>query len=198
MAPPRKHDTGRILDAARELVLREGPRATSISAIAAASGAPAGTLYSRFGSRDGILAAAWLRALERFQARALAAAGEPGGAIEAAVAMAGATVVFAHELPEDAQLLLTLRRDDLLDSDPGPDVKAELAAINAPLEAVLRNLAREIGGRADARTVDAITRAVVDVPHAAIRRHARSRPLPGWLERDVADAARALLTEISR
>lgn len=76
MAPPRKHETDVILDAARALVLDGGPRTASVAAIATASGAPAGTLYHRFGNRDGILTAAWLRALERFQARALAADGD--------------------------------------------------------------------------------------------------------------------------
>ena len=71
MAPPRKHETDVILDAARTLVLSEGPRAASVAAIAATSGAPAGTLYHRFGNRNGILTAAWLRALERFHALAL-------------------------------------------------------------------------------------------------------------------------------
>ena len=67
MAPPRKHTTDEILDAARAIVQRDGPRAASVKAIAAASGAPVGTLYHRFGSRDGLLVAVWLRALERFQ-----------------------------------------------------------------------------------------------------------------------------------
>ena len=52
MAPPRKHETDVILDAARALVLEGGPRAASVAAIAAASGAPAGTLYHRFGNRE--------------------------------------------------------------------------------------------------------------------------------------------------
>ena len=75
MAPPRKHDTDEILDAARAIVLAAGPRAASVATIARESGAPVGTLYHRFGSRDGLLAAAWLRALERFQHHALAASG---------------------------------------------------------------------------------------------------------------------------
>ena len=58
MAPPRKHQTDVILDTARGLVLTEGPRAASVAAIAKASGAPTGTLYHRFGNRNGILAAA--------------------------------------------------------------------------------------------------------------------------------------------
>src|SRR4051812_45413671 len=116
MAPPRKHETDVILDATRALVLADGPRAASVAAIADASGAPAGTLYHRFGNRDGILTAAWLRALERFQAHVMGVSS--GSALDTAVAMAVATVRFARELPEDARILLTIRPGDLLDGEP--------------------------------------------------------------------------------
>ena len=193
MAPPRKHDTDSILDAARALVLRDGPRAASVAAIAHESGAPVGTLYHRFGSRDGVLAAAWLRALEGFQQRALAAAAHEDP-LEAAVAMAISQVGFAREQPEDARLLLTLRRDDLLDAAPDDGFRARLEAINAPLEKALAALTKTLRGRADARALDAVTRAVVDLPSAAVRRHMResSKP-PSWLEEDIAAAARRLL-----
>lgn len=193
MAPPRKHPSDRILDAARALALDGGPRSVSIAAIAEASGAPSGTLYHRFGSRDGILAAAWLRALERFQATVLAAyARHPDDAVEAGVAMAAATLAFAGESAPDARLLLVLRRSDLLDSAPGE----HLGAINAPLEAAIRHLARSLHGRADARAVDAVLRAVVDLPTAAIRRHLREpgSRLPVWLAEDTLLATRRLLT----
>ena len=88
MAPPRKHETDVILDATRALVLTAGPRAASVAAIAKASGAPAGTLYHRFGNRDGVVIAAWLRALDRFQQRALAATGSTPVAHAAAMAVA--------------------------------------------------------------------------------------------------------------
>jgi AcrR family transcriptional regulator len=193
MAPPRKHDTDRILDAARTLVLRDGPRAASVTAIARESEAPVGTLYHRFGSRDGVLAAAWLRALERFQRRALAAAEQPDP-LEAAAAMASSQIGFAREQPEDARLLLTLRRDDLLDADPDHVFRARLDAINAPLESALGALTKALRARMDARAVELVTLAVVDLPNAAIRRHARDGgELPSWLERDVASAARRLL-----
>ena len=68
--------------------------------------------------------------------------------------------------------------------------------INAPLEAEVRRIARELHGRADARGLDAVTRAIVDLPYAAIRRHARAERLPGWLEADVRDSARVLLERI--
>ncbi|OBF67403.1 TetR family transcriptional regulator [Mycobacterium sp. 852002-51971_SCH5477799-a] len=191
MAPPRKHETDVILDAARALVLDGGPRAASVAAIAKASGAPAGTLYHRFGNRDGILTAAWLRALERFQTRALAADGDTP--TDAAVAMAVSAVGFARALPEDARLLLTIRPGDLLDDEPDTAFQQTLAAMNAPLTQRVAELARQLYGNAKARSIDAVARAIADLPYAVVRRHAHDDPMPSWLERDVAVSARAVL-----
>jgi AcrR family transcriptional regulator len=195
MAPPRKHETDVILDAARALVLDGGPRAASVAAIAKASGAPAGTLYHRFGNRDGIVIATWLRALQRFQAQALAAGSDTAldTALGTATAMAVATVSFARELPEDARLLLTIRPGDLLDGQPDAAFRETLAAMNAPLIERLGALARKLYGRNNSRSVDAVARAIVDLPYAVVRRHARDEPMPKWLEADVAESARAVL-----
>jgi AcrR family transcriptional regulator len=196
MAPPRRHDTDSILDAARTIVLRDGPRAASVAAIAHESKAPVGTLYHRFGNRDGILAATWLRALERFQTRALETA-EQGDPLAAAVAMGTAQIGFARERPEDARLLLTLRRDDLLDADPDHSFRHSLDAINAPLAAVVSKLAKALCGRSSARAREAVIRAVVDLPSAAVRRHLRDgEGLPTWLERDAGEAIRRLLQPV--
>lgn len=195
MAPPRKHETDVILDAARALVLEGGPRAASVAAIAKSSGAPAGTLYHRFGNRDGILTAAWLRALDRFQSRAMAAS-EPNAGdspAETAVAMAVAAISFARELPQDARLLLTIRPGDLLDDEPDAQFQETVAAMNAPLTQRVRALARQLYGRKDSRSVDAVARAVADLPYAVVRRHAHDEPMPSWLEADVAVSVRAVL-----
>jgi AcrR family transcriptional regulator len=195
MAPPRKHETDVILDAARALVLEGGPRAASVAAIAKSSGAPAGTLYHRFGNRDGILTAAWLRALERFQSRAMAAS-ETNTAdtpTETAVAMAVAAISFARELPADARLLLTIRPADLLDDEPDAQFQETVAAMNAPLAERVGVLARKLYGRKDSRSVDAVARAIADLPYAVVRRHAHDDPMPSWLEADVAVSVRAVL-----
>lgn len=193
MAPPRKHDTDVILDAARALVLTDGPRAASVAAIAEASGAPVGTLYHRFGNRNGVLTAAWLRALERFQRGVLAAAGHPDP-VEAGVAMVSAALVFGRELPDDARLLLNLRISDLLDGAPDPTLHTRLTTMNAPLIDHLHRLATALFGRAGDREIDAISRAVVDLPYAALRRHAHAPTLPHWLDTDLPTTARTLLT----
>jgi AcrR family transcriptional regulator len=195
VAPARKHETDVILDATRALVLRHGPRAASVAAIAKASGAPAGTLYHRFGNRDGVVTAAWLRALERFQSRALAAASDTPAhaALETAAAMAVAAIGFARELPDDARLLLTIRPDDLRDGQPDAAFRQTLAAMNAPLIERVRELAAQLYGSSDPRALDAVNRAVADLPYAVVRRHADEDPMPDWLEVDVAASVRAVL-----
>lgn len=190
MAPPRKHETDAILDAARGLVLGGGPRVAGVAAIAKASGAPVGTLYHRFGNRDGILAATWLRALDRFQALAMSATGD--AALDAAVAVALSALDFAREYPDDARLLLTLRPEDLLDAEGGGELAEAIATRNVPLIERLRTLARELYGADDPRSLDAVQRAVVELPYAAVRRHIDH--LPDWLVGDLAVAVRALLT----
>ena len=67
MPRPALHDTEAVLDATRELILDVGPRGTGIRDISRRSGAPSGSLYHRFSSRDNLVALAWLRAARRFQ-----------------------------------------------------------------------------------------------------------------------------------
>ena len=54
-------------------------------------------------------------------------------------------------------------------------------------------LARQLYGSNNPRSVDAVARAVADLPYAVVRRHARDDPMPKWLENDVAASARAVL-----
>ncbi|WP_067718254.1 TetR/AcrR family transcriptional regulator [Nocardia yamanashiensis] len=193
MAPPRKHDTDTILDAARTLVLRDGPRAASVAAIAEASGAPVGTLYHRFGNRNGVLTAAWIRALERFQSRVMAGT-DTDDPLEAAVGMTVGSVVFGRECADDARLLLNLRFRDLLDGAPDTEFRDRLATMNAPLIEQLHRVARGVFGSDGPREIDSVSRAVVDLPYAALRRHAHADTLPEWLEEDLAAATRTLLS----
>ncbi|KDF00471.1 TetR family transcriptional regulator [Mycolicibacterium aromaticivorans JS19b1 = JCM 16368] len=192
MAPPRKDETDAILAAARGLILAEGPRSASVTAIAKASGAPVGTLYHRFGNRDAVVTAVWLRALTRFQSQAMAAAGSDP--LEVAVAMALAALEFATDCTGDARVLLAIRPGDLRDAQPDPEFTATLAAMNAPLADRMAELARQLYGRSDARSIDAVTRAVVDLPYAVVRRHAHGEGMPPWARADLSASVRALLT----
>jgi AcrR family transcriptional regulator len=187
------HQTEHILDRTRELLLAEGARATSIAAIAQASGAPVGSLYHRFGSRDALLGEVWLRALARFQSSFLAAAEETDPKL-AAAAMAASVIGFAREHPSDSRLLMTLRSRDLLDGEPAGELRARREAMNAPLDAAVQALARSLYGDGDSRTLERVRFAVIDLPAAVLRRHSdSSMTLPVWLESEVSSAADRIL-----
>src|ERR671936_386712 len=68
MARPARFSDSDLLDAAAEVAAANGPAATTISAIAEAAGAPTGSLYHRFPSRDVLLGTLWLDLVGRFQA----------------------------------------------------------------------------------------------------------------------------------
>jgi AcrR family transcriptional regulator len=194
VARARLHSEEAILDAARGVVLERGARAASVAAIAEASGAPVGSLYHSFGSRDALLARLWVRAATGAQAAFVAAVEGSEDPVDAAVAGARATLAYTAAHPADARLLVSFRREDLMAASPPPELAARLAALNAPVEAALRDLARRLFGRADAAALRRTTLAAIDLPQAAIRRHLLAgRPVPAPVAADVEAAVRATL-----
>jgi AcrR family transcriptional regulator len=167
---PRVHDQDQILDAAELLAAQSGPAAVTIRAISDATGVSNGALYHSFGSRAGLVGRAWLRAGHRF----LHAQGElidaalDGDAAEAVVAAAEAPAVFAEQYPHSSQLILTVRRDELLGPDTPTDIAAQLRDLDRLLVEAMIRLARALWDRKDAAAVDVITMCIVDLPTAIL------------------------------
>src|ERR687897_2072654 len=101
MARPQLHLTNTMLDAARGLLLEQGAGSATVEAIAGESGAPTGSIYHRFGSRDELLARLWLRAVYRSQASFLAAL-EQEDPQDATLAAAMSIIDFCETEPADA------------------------------------------------------------------------------------------------
>lgn len=81
-AESREH----ILDAAERLMATRGFNGTSMSALTAASGLPASSIYWHFGSKDGVLVAVMERGAERFFASLAPVesfSGSPGARVRA-------------------------------------------------------------------------------------------------------------------
>jgi AcrR family transcriptional regulator len=97
-----------FLDAALKLAAAGGPGAVTVAAIAEKLGAPIGSVYHRFPSRDVILAELWLQAAESFQAGFLELLKGDDG-IEAALY----TPRWARSHPEQGRLLLLYRQEEL-------------------------------------------------------------------------------------
>ena len=107
--------------------------------------------------------------------------------------MAVAAVGFARDLPDDARLLLTIRPGDLLDDEPDAAFQADARRDERPADRADRGAGPAAVWEQQAAVVDAVARAVADLPYAVVRRHARDDPMPTWLENDVAASALAVL-----
>jgi AcrR family transcriptional regulator len=184
-----------MLDAARDLLLGEGSRSATMEAIAAASGAPTGSIYHRFGSRDELVARLWMRAVYRSQASFVAAL-EREEAREAALAAAMSIIDFCEEYPADAQLLVAFRREDLIRAIPEGALAEELNVLNRPVERAIVQLARRLYGSRSRAALDRTLLAVFDLPYGAARRYLISRaPLPSRLRADLGRAVEAVIDE---
>jgi AcrR family transcriptional regulator len=174
-------------------LLASGARALTVDAIAAASGAPVGSLYHRFGSLEGLLAEMWIASVQRFQVTFLAAAGRDVEPLEAAVGAAVAVHDFARDQPADAGLLAALRREDLVAAAP-PQLLERLESLNQPAERALATLSRRLYGNAGPTALARTRFAVADLPVGAVRGHLmRGTPFPRGLRTWVEAAARAAL-----
>lgn len=168
MPRPRVHDPERVLDAVESLAARSGPAAVTIRAVSELTGASNGAVYHAFGSRAGLVTAAWLRAARRFlalQSELVDAAPKPIGAV---IAAADAPVAFAERHPDASRLLQAIRHDALLDEDLPDEVAAQLRGVEAELVALLIRLAGALWDRRDAAAVDTVTTCVVDLPIAIV------------------------------
>lgn len=172
VARPAKFDPDQILDVAAAVAAESGHEAVTITAIAARLGAPSGSIYHRYGSRDLLLAHLWVRTVRRFQEGFLQAIATQD--LEQAIRLATAhTVRWSAAYPDEARLLLTQHVRDL--SARWPDeFGEELSRLNDATTRAMAELAR----RSDC-DLERVVFALVDVPLAAVRRHLQARkPIP--------------------
>jgi AcrR family transcriptional regulator len=195
MPRPQLHPTDTMLDAARDLLLEDGSSSATMEAIADASGAPTGSIYHRFGSRDELITRLWMRAVYRSQASFVAAL-EREDAREAALAAALSIFDFCDEHPADAQLLVTFRREDLIRTTPRDALAEELEELNRPVERAVVQLARRLYGRRTRAALDRTLLAVFDLPYGAVRRYLiTGMGLPPSLRADLTRAVAAVIDE---
>ena len=195
MPRPQLHSTEAMLDSARDLLLEDGSRSATIEAIASASGAPTGSIYHRFGSRDELIARLWMRAVYRSQASFVTAL-ERQDAKDAALAAAMSIVDFCEEHPADAKLLVTFRREDLIRSLPEGPLADELADLNRPVERAVVDLARRLYGTRRRAALDRTLMVVFDFPYGAMRRYLiTGARMPAGLRADLTRAVTAVLDQ---
>lgn len=191
MGRPPKFTVDAMLDAAAGLLVEEGPRALSASAVASRIDAPSGSVYHRFPSRDHLAAALWLRTLERFDRDVVSLMATPGDAREVAVGTALAVIGWCEANPREAHILAGSRLEDLLTGDLPEALKNRAAALRQSQRTATASFADRLGVPLDLAAL-----AVAGIPLAAVRPHlSPSTSIPEWVPDAVERAVRGVLPQ---
>ncbi len=171
-----------IVSAVLELVSEGGPRAATISAISKRVGAPTGSIYHRFRSRELLLAELWLDVVEEFQGALIAKLGEPDP-VQAALQAALFMPAWVRDHPREAKLLLLHHRRDFVAGDWPEELVQRGSSLEPAMAAAVRELAIRLYGAAGEDEMRRVRFALLDIPYASLRPYVREgRPPPRQLD----------------
>ena len=177
------------------LVARRGPARTTIGAVAEELGAPTGSIYHRFASRDVLLAEAWLCAVESFQGRFLHRLREAEeDPIDGGIRTIRAGTRWVRRHPDEARLLLCHRRQDLVAGEWPEEVRDRAEELGRSLRHGLEAYARARFGTASREALARTRFALVEAPYGALRPHvAEGRPPPPIVDRMLIETFHAVI-----
>ncbi|MCB9479430.1 MAG: TetR/AcrR family transcriptional regulator [Deltaproteobacteria bacterium] len=196
MGRSSKYSKEQIVTSAAELIAEGGVQAATMTAIAKRSGAPIGSLYHRYPSREALLAELWLDLIEQFQAGLTSTLdGDPP--LEAAVATALYAVRWTREKPVESRVMLLFHRRELMQSDDLPGELAERAAKLEPqLGEMLRGFCRRYWGEVNSANMERARLAILGIPAESARSYLeRGKTPPALVDAWVERACRAVLAD---
>ena len=164
-----RHAEATILECAKQVSAEVGPQKLTIAAVSARAGAPVGSIYHRYASRDEILATVWLDLVEEFQERFLATLAADD-AVEAGLAAVRFTCQWVRRHPREARLMLMHRREDFAADRWSQSHRRRAQALAAEAQESLQRYASRLLGRGGPAALRGVRFALVDVPTAALKR----------------------------
>lgn len=189
MGRPPKFSHDDVLDATAGLVAEGGPARATVGQIAQRLGAPTGSIYHRFDSRELLLAHLWVRTAGRAQEGFLTALGHDD--LEVAGRDAALHIPrWSRAHLVEATVMLLYRRVELAERWPD-ELGDELERLRVTIEQALRTFARRRFGRATRGALEVTRFALLDIPYAAVRRSLLAGVAPPPLVDDLVAAASA-------
>jgi AcrR family transcriptional regulator len=162
-----------FLTAAQAIAAAEGPAAATIASISARLGAPTGSFYHRFASRNVVLGELWLGTVLDFR-EGISAALDAGDGLQAALH----TPAWARAHPDNARLLLMYDRKDFVQGEWPEELRERVAEMTQRMEAGSLRQARVIFGDDGREEVRLAQFLISEVPVAAVRQHLVRREAP--------------------
>jgi AcrR family transcriptional regulator len=169
-------DHASFLGAAREIMAERGPEAVTVDSVVERIGAPKGSFYYRFASRDTLLGEVWLKTVLAYQ-EGFVAAIEAGDGLRAALH----TPTWARRHLADARLLMLYSRHDFVQGDWPGALRSGVADQAERFEDCLRRFAHCAFGRAGRAEMRRSTFVLAEVPLAAVKPHLQRRERPPLL-----------------
>jgi AcrR family transcriptional regulator len=161
-----RFSTDQILAATLDLLAEYGPQGVTMSAISKHTGAPIGSLYHRFPSRDMILAQLWLDIVKSFQDGFLEILARGDGL---AAALYAPRWVRAHF--NEGRVLLLLRREELIATQWPEEVTERTARLARELDEGFRAFIGKRFGSITEETLATAAFVLINVPYIATRRY---------------------------
>ncbi len=186
-APKFTHDG--ILDATAQEILQRGA-AVTIGDVSRRLGAPSGSIYHRFPSREELLVRLWLRSVRRFH-EAYLAAGDSGDPEQALVDMALCVASFTAQHRAEAVSMTLFRQSRLVDTAP-EHCRGEVHTVNDALHARLAELAQARYTRVTPRHLTLVRVAAIECPYGLIRPYLWTA-IPDWMADAIETSSRAIL-----
>jgi len=168
-------DRNEIIDAALDIISREGLKALTMQSLAQKIHAPVGSIYHRFSSRDELLAALWLKIVKSFQEGFLADLNTDGQ--QAALY----TIKWVRANPKEAHILHLYRREELSSGTWPEEFKQKVADLSRELDDGIRTFVKKRFGRVTKDALERTVFAIIDVPFAAASRSIQNEAAPSRL-----------------
>lgn len=191
MARAAKFTEDDILDAAAAVIAEAG-RGATVAQIARAAGAPVGSIYHRFGSREELLISLWLRSIRRFHVGLFEALEDPDPQA-AAIACAVHIPRYCREHPAEALATTLYRQTALVERAPSGLVD-EVRHLNDAVDDATRELAARRYPALDEFRLGLIGTGCRESPYGLVRRYLGSTvPIPDWMDDVVRVSTTAIL-----
>lgn len=166
-------DNADFIEAARELVSARGPAAVTVDSITQRLGAPKGSFYYRFASRDILLGELWLASVLAYQ-EGFVAAIDAGDGLAAALH----TPSWVRGHPEESRVLLLHNRHDFVQGEWPAALRRGVRDQATRFKDCLSSFARQAFGRAGPGELRRAAFVLAEVPVAAVKEHIRRRESP--------------------
>lgn len=187
MARPARYSSDQIVASAAKVAAKHGPAGATVARIAQTLGAPTGSIYHRFASRDVLLGEVWLRTVAEFQSGIVDQLAAPDTKM-AGLAAVRSVPQWVRKHPQEACILLLYRSEDFLERRWPRSMSARAKKLRVQMAETLRDFCQQLLGRADATSLRIVWFALAEAPLAALRQHVKDGSPPPPIVDELIDA----------